>query len=301
MPVCNNKKNQMIKSIFNICLTILLTSTALSAQNFQGKAIYQSKATMDIDFSSTQMPADRVARIKESMKNNLEKTYELTFDQTASIYKEVEKLDQTSNGGGRRMGFFMMMGGSGATGKYYKNIQTKKLVKENEFSDKKFLIKDDLKAYEWKMAQETKMIGEKMCFKATTIVEMPERREIQFGRRPQGGQAPSGNEAQIERKMEPVIVTAWYTLDIPVNHGPGDYWGLPGLILELSYADTKIMCTKIVINAKDKMEIKEPAKGKVITQEAYDELIEKKRNEMRERMRSERQKGGAGSGRRGGH
>ena len=35
---------------------------------------------------------------------------------------------------------------------------------------------------------------------------------------------------EMENMKEVIIVSAWYTMDIPVGHGPGDYRGLPGLI-----------------------------------------------------------------------
>ncbi|MEN8187496.1 MAG: GLPGLI family protein [Bacteroidota bacterium] len=282
----------MNKYILTISLVILISLTSLSAQNFQGKAIYESKTTLDIDFSKTGIPADRVKMIQERMKNNLERTYELTFDKTASIYKEEEKLDQTTGGGRGGMRFMMMRGG--VSGSHYKNVQTKKSAKENEFSGKKFLIKDDLVAYDWKTEQETKMIGEQMCFKATTVVDLPVRREMRFGRRNNNDAEKKENDTQIKPSTEAVIVTAWYTLDIPISQGPGDYWGLPGLILEVSARDTKIMCTKIVMNPKEKSELKEPTKGKIVTQEEYDEIVVKKTEEMRERFRNERQKSGSG-------
>ncbi len=279
----------MKKNILKITLSILLISTSLSAQNFQGKAIYESKTTLDIDFSKSGIPADRVKMIQERMKNNLERTYELTFDKTTSIYKEEEKLDQTTSGGGG-MRFMMMRGG--VSGRHYKNVQTKRSAKENEFSGKKFLIKDNLASYDWKMEEETKMIGEQMCFKATTVVDMPVRREMRFGRRNMNDEEKKENDISNKPTTEPVIVTAWYTLDIPINQGPGDYWGLPGLILEVSARDTKIMCTKIVMNSKEKAELKEPTKGKIVTQQEYDDIVIKKTEEMRERFRNERQKSG---------
>ncbi|MHA1678776.1 MAG: GLPGLI family protein [Promethearchaeota archaeon] len=282
----------MKEIIISICLTVFLFTTSLIAQNFQGRAIYESKTNLDIDFSKSGIPADRIKIFQERMKSNLEKTYELTFNKTASIYKEEEKLDQTSSRGGMR--FLMMTGG--VSGKHYKNVQTKKSTKENEFSGKNFLIKDELVTYKWKMEKETKMIGDQMGFKATTVVNMPVRREMRFGRRNNNEEDKREEEAIKQPTSEPVIVTAWYTLDIPISQGPGDYWGLPGLILEVSVRDTKIMCTKIVLNPKEKTELKEPKKGKIVTQEEYDEIVAKKTEEMRERFRNERQKSGSERG-----
>ena len=51
-------------------------------------------------------------------------------------------------------------------------------------------------------------------------------------------------------------VTAWYTPQIPVSQGPGEFWGLPGLILEINDDKTTILCTKIVMNPNDKSKIK---------------------------------------------
>ena len=100
---------------------LLLITATLGAQEFQGKAIYQTKTTLDMDFANSGIPADRIKMIKERMKSRLEKTYVLTFNKSASIYKEEAKLDQAGGGGGMR---FMMMGG-GASGEYYKNTTNK--------------------------------------------------------------------------------------------------------------------------------------------------------------------------------
>ena len=90
-----------------------------------------------------------------------------------------------------------------------------------------------------------------------------------------------------------ITVTAWYTPEVPLNQGPGEYWGLPGLILEVSAGQTTIVCSKIVMNPKDKTEINSPDKGKEVSQEEFDKIVNDKMEEMRERW-------GKGSGRRGG-
>ncbi|MGB6269640.1 MAG: GLPGLI family protein, partial [Olleya sp.] len=103
--------------------------------------------------------------------------------------------------------------------------------------------------------------------------------------------APKDPFEDIEIPKE-VEVTAWYTMDIPVNSGPGEYWGLPGLILEVNSGRTTILCNKIVINPEDKNEIKKPTKGKEISMEEYQETVKKKMEEMREMFRSRGGRGG---------
>ena len=274
-----------------IQVIFLLMFASINAQDFQGKAFYQSKTNIEMDLSASGIPADRIKMIQERMKNQLEKTYVLSFDKTASIYKEEEKLDQA--GGTGRGGMRMIMIGGAGTGKHYKNTQTKTSAKENELSGKNFLIKDDLITYEWKMEQETKMIGENVCFKATTVIQRPKRTtSLRFGSGRNNNNEEENNDEDKTPEMEDVIVTAWYAMDIPVGHGPGDYWGLPGLILEISDGNTQILCTKIVMNPKEKAVIAAPTKGKVVTQEEYEVIREEKMKEMQERMGNERQKSG---------
>ena len=80
---------------------------------------------------------------------------------------------------------------------------------------------------------------------------------------------------------ENVTITAWYTPEIPVSQGPENYWGLPGLILEANDGKTTILCSKVVLNPKEKTTIKAPTNGKVISQKEYDETVVKKMEEIR--------------------
>lgn len=279
----------MNNSFIKLSVIMLFISSVLSAQDFQGKAVYQTKTKVEMDLASSGIPADRIKQIEEMMKNQLEKTYELSFNKYESVYKQEEKLEQAGAGGfgGMRV---MMMGG-GASGVYFKNTQTKSATKENEFSGKNFLVKDALVTYDWKMEQESKMIGEYLCFKATTVIERQARPEFRFGR----GNNNQTQDENIEPKMEQVIITAWYAMDIPVSHGPSDYWGLPGLILEINDGTTMMLCTKITINPKEKAVISEPKKGKEMNQKDYDAMVLEKTKEMRERFRNEREKSGGGT------
>ncbi|MCO4821511.1 MAG: GLPGLI family protein, partial [Flavobacteriaceae bacterium] len=75
---------------------------------------------------------------------------------------------------------------------------------------------------------------------------------------------------------------AWYTLQIPLSHGPGEYWGLPGLILEVSAGNTTMLCSKVVMNPKETVVIEAPDKGKEITKSDYKATVQGKMIEMRD-------------------
>ncbi|NND51426.1 MAG: GLPGLI family protein [Flavobacteriaceae bacterium] len=281
------------------CLALFLSVFA-TAQDFQGQAYYFSKTTINMDnFGGQEMSPDMKARIAERMKSFFEKTYVLTFDRTESMYKEDEALEAPGRGGG-----FNFMG-SFSAGPQYKNLKEGLIIQEQEFFGKEFLIKDELQKLEWKMGTETKQIGQYTCFKATAMKKVDELDWQSMRRRDNSEEEKKETEAdstatselsddpmdEIEVPKE-VEVTAWYTPQIPVNQGPGEYWGLPGLILEVSADRTTILCSKIVINPEEKKEIKMPTKGKEVTREEYNTTIKQKMKEMREMYGGNRRGGG---------
>tara|TARA_B110000093_G_scaffold7569_1_gene7286 strand:- start:3582 stop:3896 length:315 start_codon:yes stop_codon:yes gene_type:complete len=88
-----------------------------------------------------------------------------------------------------------------------------------------------------------------------------------------------------------IIVTAWYTLQIPVSNGPREYLGLPGLILEINTDRTTILFTEVAINTSGKIDITIPTKGKKITRKKYNETLKLKTKEMREPYRGVKRRG----------
>ena len=97
-------------------------------------------------------------------------------------------------------------------------------------------------------------------------------------------------EENREPEMRDQEVVAWYTPQIPVSNGPATYHGLPGLILEVNDGTTTIICSKIVLNPEKAVSVVEPRKGDKMNQEKYDGIMEKKMNEMRDRMRDNRRR-----------
>ncbi|HQV35026.1 MAG TPA: GLPGLI family protein [Flavobacterium sp.] len=287
-----------MKTIIVTLLTLFTAVISAFAQDFQGMAVYESK-TSTADFKSNfagnrDITPEMQKTIEERMKQMFEKTFILNFDKNASIYKEEEKLDAPGQGGGMRMMSNMMGGG----GTHYKNVKEKIFTVDKEFFGKEFLVKDTLPKLAWKLEGETKQIGNYTCFKATAVRPVSQSDFKNYRRKTEDKkESDKKEEVKVEGKTETtkttnltdgwdvpkeIVVTAWYTPDIPINQGPENYWGLPGLILEVNEGKTIILCSKIVMNTKEKKEIKAPSKGKEVTQAEYDKIVTEKMAEMRE-------------------
>ena len=283
-----------------LLLFTLLFATNIKAQDFQGQAYYFSKTTMDMSRwdRGGKMSEAQKKQMEARMKPWLEKTYILTFNKEESVFKEDEKLE--GGPGGRAPS---MWGSSFSAGLQYKNIKEKVFLQDQEFFGKQFLITEQMTPYAWKMGSETKKIGQYTCYKATTTRPSSELNFTSTNRRDREKKkeeskkettlvvndvkvAKATTEKEVEEtqevKEEMIEVVAWYSPMIPVSQGPTEYWGLPGLILELSAGNTTMLCSKIVMNPEEKIEIKRPTKGEVVTKKEYNEIITGKMQEMRD-------------------
>jgi GLPGLI family protein len=294
----------MMKHILYAC--IALFGVIAQAQDFQGMAVYESKTSMS-DFkppSNRDITPEMQKQMQERMKKAMEKTYILHFDKAASTYEEEQKLDAPGDNGGFRM-MANFMGG----GKHYKNIKDKRFTQAKEVFGKEFLVDDSLPKINWKLENETRKVGDYTCYKATAEVAASKSDFRNFRRKKDADdkktdaaaaaktedKKPTSFMDQVEMPKT-VTITAWYTPQVPVSQGPENYWGLPGLILEVSDGKTTILCSKLVINPKEKAEIKKPTTGKKVTQAEFDDIVVKKMEEMRQMGGP----GGPGGGRMGG-
>ena len=293
-----------IKILFMIRYTLILLlffSFTINAQNISGQAYYESKTTVDLDAfgGNREMTEEMKKMIAERMKSMLEKTYILTFNKDESIYKEQEKLDATPMNPG-----FKMMMSSYTPGAQYKNLKTGQIVEENEFFGKQFLVTDSIKSLDWQITKESKTIGQYIAFKATAMKKVdpndysmarPKKKDERENAEVKKDSTQPQDPMDMIEIPEEIEVTAWFTPQIPVSNGPGEYAGLPGLILELNVYRTTLLCSKIVMNPKEAEKIEPPKKGKEVTREEYVKIVKEKTDELRENFQNR-----GGNGRRGG-
>jgi GLPGLI family protein len=261
-------------------LIIVLLSTPTAAQDFQGKAYYSSKTKINSDFGNNISP-ERKKRMMERMKASMEKTFELDFNSSASLFYEQERLE--ASGENSRFNFMSFM--NPIQGVLYKEYASKTFTNRVELFGKFFLIKDSLPKSKWTLTGESKTIGKYTVYKATLNREVPQE-VFQFGRQ--------SEETDRQPKMRTINITAWFTPQIPVSTGPAKHGGLPGLILEVNADNTTILCTKVVMNPKEKMKIVAPKKGTAVGLNEYNEIRKEKITEMREMYQRNRRQGGDG-------
>ena len=273
-----------MKLLFTFLLA-LATVTTFAQKNFQGKATYMSKTTMDMSRFGKMTEQQKKQRMQR-MKSFLEKTYTLTFNKTASSFKEEVKLEAPGASG-------PSWGRSNGQGSIYKNTKDKKMIEDVEQFSKRFLVVEEMEQAQWEMGMETKKIGQYTCYKATLVKEDT---NIDWGsifsRSTKKKDSTNTKDAEPSKKM--MLITAWYTPQIPVSTGPDTYYGLPGLILEINAGRTTMLCTEVTISSKEVLEIDAPNKGKEVSREEYIKIVKVKTEELKERFQS---RGNRGRGR----
>lgn len=256
------------------CLIVFLffiQTVGILAQEFHGTAIYVSKDNIPgLNFDDNSNDAKK--KLHERISDASRQFYILDFNKTESVYLEELAL--------RPPGSKMTVTRTSSaledqSGKIYKDIKNKILLVEKDFLGKSFLVSDTLHQLQWNLKNETKKIGNYLCYKA--IAEIPANEAENFIRK---NMKTNSKTIITATDLGTTTVTAWYTPDIPISQGPKSYWGLPGLILEINTPATTILCSKITLTTKDNFIIKIPVKGKKVTIDEYSQIILNKLQEM---------------------
>ena len=226
-------------------ILLLLFCTHLYSQSNQGEVIYEKQIL--IDFSKGNVPAG----IDELIKTDKGKTgldYQLKFKDEKASFEIIKSIASDFEKG---RNFSKAIGGG--EGYHYYDKKRNLKLKQTQASEEYFLITNFLEDVKWTITKDTMTIGNMLCYKATSIKYSV--RKIKYER--------------------PIM--AWFTLDIPVSYGPLGYNGLPGLILDLTIQNqVRFFAKKIEFNKNQT--IKEPTKGKKMTEEEY-EVMGRKRYE----------------------
>lgn len=221
--------------LFILFFSIPFLSNAQHHHSFESfKVIYNKALKQPSDHSDK--PPKVIAGIE----------YELIANKNESRFEFIEGLMMDAHKGNER--FITLGGGSGV---YYKNIEQEELIRKYENGGKDYLISIDYQKYDWELIRETKEILGFTCYKAL------------------GSYTQYHNFAQKDITYE---ITVWYTPEIPLPFGPGEFIGVPGLVLEAVSGSFYMIAEEIEFFKKSKS-IKKPQKGIAITEDGFNELL----------------------------
>lgn len=102
----------------------------------------------------------------------------------------------------------------------------------------------------WELHNDTKLIDNYLCYKATTIYKVSNGEKI-FNH----------------------PVTAWYCPALPYKFGPNGYGNLPGLILELQVRNVLFGITKIDLKTDIELDLSSLKKAKILTEEELEKKL----------------------------
>ncbi len=258
------KTNYMRKVLLSFtCLTGFLLS---NAQQKEGTIVFERKINMHKTITDEQMRA--------MMPEFRTSKHLLLFSDSVSVYKAIPEDEApdpfAGGGGGPRM--TMRFGNDG--GDLYKNFGQSKSVLTSELGGKNFLVVDSIKPQPWKLSMETKQILGQNCHKATRKMPAPQMSMRVMTMGGPGSATTKDTTVQKPVAAKEMEVVAWFADNIVSPVGPESYGQLPGVILELDIDNGRTVYTAKEIKATvDAKELKEPKKGKVVTQEEYRKLM----------------------------
>jgi len=129
----------------------------------------------------------------------------------------------------------------------FRDFEKEKKTELIEMLGKTYLIEDSLKAPKWKVMNQIKDINGHVCMLAVS-----------------------------QDTVKRLKVSAWFAHDLPLPVGPGQYFGLPGAILELDMNDGDVVISAIKVELKpvgEAIDLPKKMKGRKLSNTEYDKLI----------------------------
>ena len=253
----------MKKLLFTFVLGVI-ASTVSFAQETKNQNIeveYVCDVIIDYEQTMKNIPSQYRSQFAEPLKAEIARGISMNFflknNGKYSSFEIVEKISNSQN----QVGFIEQQIRASESKPYYKDFTVNPPIyyKEADFGVKKFLIKDQIPDFKWKITREKSDIAGYKVTKAEGVM------------------------------MDSIQVKAWYTSDIAIKDGPTYISGLPGLIIKAEFEANggKLVYTLKDIKITDKeLKITMPTKGNIVTQDEFMAEMKKLQEQYKEMMSS---------------
>lgn len=224
----------MKKYLIVLCVFFLVGT--ISAQKKSGMVIYDV-AQLHLDYKGTNLDVINMRKMAKQQQ------YNLTFNEHYSSFKLKEMLrddnfDESANSSAQTYISFY---------DYYFDYKIPIILEDGGDG---YLIEQKLDTLPWVITSESKDIGGYQCYKATYTFDFINAR----------------------KKTVTRTITAWFAPSLPYSHGPKNYRGLPGLILELSDYNVTFLASSIQL-FENPIEVKIPSVKRISDEEYTKQLF----------------------------
>jgi GLPGLI family protein len=236
-------KRLLITSGLLGCMVLINAQKENNGFLLSGEVVYQEIVKMDIRLEGIDPQlADQIPKERKTEKV-------LHFTKDEAVFENRPEEDPGEN---------MPMEGSGMMIRIhepdnmtYIDMKNGKVIEQREFLSRVFLIESELEPGKWKITGQQRKILDYNCQEAVTQAEDSD-------------------------------VRVWFTPQIAVDAGPGTFSGLPGLVLaaEFNGGDRKLEATGLELKPLDKKVLEKPSKGKKVTPDEFQAMVEEKMKEM---------------------
>lgn len=246
-----------MKNIF-ITIVVVFTFFKVNSQSYKGEIHYKKELITSENNADKKEVNDYLSKKNENLQRLLtDIDFLLKFNNNESFFYSKCLNFQVEEDRYYRLA--KMSGGR--SGDWYVNSMTKERLRKVDAFGQEFIVKSSIEKNEWHLLNESKRIGNYLCYKATAIYIV------------------KNSKGTFNHPVE-----VWYTPELPIAFGPLGYGGLPGLIVELTVRNVKYTISKIMLNPEKKIEIKKPTKGKLVTEEEFNAIGEEAMGNFRSKI-----------------
>lgn len=228
----------MRASLFLI-LFVCFSKSLFAQYTAQGKIEYERKVNLhrQIDDMMEDNNKSWMEKIKLQVPKFNVTYFDYYFNLNSSLYKPGRASENPVKG--------MFSNTPAAENTVYSDFRKGQVAAAKQVFEEKFLVQDSLRKLDWKIKDEIRTISGYKCRKAVSIL------------------------------CDSVYVVAFYTEDILVSGGPEMFAGLPGMILEIAIPRlySTWIATRVEITPPKLEELKQPDKGKKVTQQEMYEIV----------------------------
>ncbi len=229
-----------MESVLKVTYLFFLLAINMNSQEINSIIEYQGNLeNIDIEKKLKTVPKEFHDKIRETYADVKPVDFILKVKDYESIFQQIESLNIENEP-------LNLANIRGEKGLFYINTKTKETLREKEVMGDIYSVSYSLDSIHWDLKKDKKKIGSYVCYKAVT-----KRKKITL----------KGTVIQ--------NIVAWYTLDIPISHGPIGYGGLPGLILELHTGDYVYYTKRISLKLKKELFFQKPDNGIAVTQQEF--------------------------------